>query len=350
MSSVRADCDSPLAMPRIRAAVGKTFSHPVVIAVLAAVLGALIAWRANIVAAGSDANQLLAGARYLMHGVNPYTHVGPGLASPWPWPLYYPVPALIIEMPFALLRDNVARIVFTALSSGLLGFAVARTGYHRLILFASPTFFNAAERTQLAPLLMAAALWPALGFVYAAKPNIGAALWAAKPSRIAALGSTVLIAVSFALQPTWLTDWLHASPMSPHLRPAVLYPFGWLLLLAAFGWRRRDARLLLFFSLIPQTLAEYAALPLFLVTKTRREALVLLVGTAAVTLYVHAFHAEPTDMAYIASSGRAMVLTCFLPCLVMVLRRSPDRPSLREGDLDEGAVSADHAPVGVGLE
>jgi len=122
------------------------------------------------------------------------------------------------------------------------------------------------------------------------------------------------------------------------------------LLLAALRWRQREARLLLLFSLIPQTLAEYAALPLFLVTRTRREAFVLLLGTCAVTLWVHGFHPSHTDMGYIAESGRAMVLTCFLPCLVMLLKRSPDRSFLRQTDVDDRAVRARHAPLGTGLE
>jgi len=196
---------------------------------------------------------------------------------------------------------------------------------------------------------MVAFLWPAFGFVYAAKPNIGAALWGAKPTRAAVVGSLVLIAVSFALEPKWVTDWLRASPMSPHLKPAVLYPWGWLLVLAAFRWRQREARMLLFFSLVPQTLAEYAALPLFLVTRTRREAFVLLLGTCAVTLWVHGFRPSHTDMGYIAEAGRAMVLTCFLPCLAMVLRRPPDRLLLRETGLNDGAVRAPQAPLGTGL-
>ena len=251
---------------------GKALTRPAVLAVLAAIWGAFIAWRANVVAAGSDLDQILAAARYFVHGMNPYTHVGPGLESPWPWPMYYPAPALVIAMPLTLLSNATAHIVFAAVSAALLAFAISRRSEnHQLLLFASTAFVNAAVRTQWAPLLMVAFLWPAFGFVYAAKPNIGAALWGAKPTRAAVVGSLVLIAVSFALEPKWVTDWLRASPMSPHLKPAVLYPWGWLLVLAAFRWRQREARMLLFFSLVPQTLAEYAALPLFLVTRTRRE-------------------------------------------------------------------------------
>jgi len=323
----------------MRLTVGKTPKRTVVVASLALLFGfwgAFIAWRANVIVAGSDLDEGLAAARFLMHGLNPYTHVGPGLASPWPWPIYYPLPAFVLEIPFALLSDNVAHLVFVGLSSALLAAAVARKGeWHMLLLFASTAFVNAAVRTQWAPILMAAFLWPALGFVYAAKPNVAAALWGVRPSRSALVGSLVVVAVSFALQPTWLIDWLRASPMAPHLKPAVLYPWGWLVLFAAFRWREPNAKMLLFLALIPQTLAEYAALPLFLVTGNRREAMVLLLGTALVTLWVHGFHPSKTDMGYIASSGQAMVLACYLPCSAMLLfRRSPDRRLLRYVPVD----------------
>jgi len=284
-------------------------------------IGAAIAWRANVVVAGSDLDEGLAAARWLWAGADPYSHVGPGLASPWPWPIYYPLPALVLEMPFAVLSDGAAHILFVAISSAVLAWAVMRTGSHRMVLFASVAFLSAAERTQWTPILVAAYLVPSLGFVYAAKPNVGVALWGARPSRAAVLGCIALVAVSFALDPGWLVSWIHASPMAAHLRPAVGYPFGWLLLLAALRWRRREARLLLLFALIPQTLAEYAVLPLFLVAETRLEAIVLALGTVAATVYIHGVHHVTTDMDYIATSGQALVLACFLPCLAMVLRR-----------------------------
>lgn len=176
---------------------------------------------------------------------------------------------------------------------------------------------------------MAAYLWPMLGFVYAAKPNVGLALWGARPSRVPVAGCVALLATSFAVDPGWLMHWLRASPLAEHLRPAVGYSWGWLLPLAAVRWRRADGRLLLLLALIPQTLAEYAALPLFLVTDSLAEAMVLLVGTYAVAYYVHFAHPANTDMGYIAASGQAMVIACYLPCLVMVLRRP-----------NEGAVPA----------
>lgn len=300
---------------------GVSWRWSVAIGLAAAALGAAIACKANALHVASDLDEGLAAARYLATGANPYAHVGPGLTSPWPWPIYYPLPAITLLVPFSWLGDAGAHVVFLALSCGVLGAGLARTGNHRLVLFLSGAFFNAAVRTQWAPVLMAAYLWPALGFVYAAKPNIGAAFWCAKPSRAALVGSVALAGVCFALDPGWVGQWLHASPIAEHLRPAVLYPFGWLLVLAALRWRRRDARLLLLLALIPQTLAEYAALPLFLVTDSLTEAMVLLAGTYAVTYYAHFAHPATTDMGYIATSGRAIVLACFLPCLAMLLRR-----------------------------
>jgi len=284
-------------------------------------LGAALAWRANQQHFASDLDEGLAAARYLWAGLDPYTHVGPGLASQYAWHVYYPLPAIVLEMPLALLSDQAAHIVFVAVSCALLGAAVARTGSYRMVLFMSGAFMKAALLTQWSPVLTAAVLWPALGFVYAAKPNIGAAQWAARPSRVALVGSLALVTLSFALDPGWLGNWMRTSPMAPHLRPAFLYPWGWLVLLAALRWRRPEARLLLFLALVPQTWAEYAVLPLFLVTSNLTEAVLLVIGTYVVGYYAHFAHPATTDLDYIATSGRVIVLACFLPCLAMVLRR-----------------------------
>lgn len=302
---------------------------PLLAAVAAALFASGIAWKANTLGIPSDLDEGLAAARYLRAGLDPYSRVGPGLASPWPWPVYYPLPAIVLEIPLTFMSVGDAHIVFLTTSSAILAWAVARTGNHRLVLFLSWAFLNAALRTQWNPILMAAFLTPPLGFVYAAKPNIGVVLWGARPSRIAVAGSVVLAGVSFALDPRWLTQWLRASPLAPHLQPAVLYSWGWLLLLAALRWRRPEARLFLLLALVPQTLAEYAVLPLFLVTESLTEAIVLALGTVVGEIYLHKVHFATSDRMYIAESGRVIVLVCFLPCLGMLLRRP-----------NEGAVPA----------
>jgi hypothetical protein len=290
-------------------------------AITAALVGTAFSIKASQLHDPSDLDPLLAAARFLWAGQDPYTRVGPGMSYPWPWPLYYPLPAVILALPFTLVSTMIARASFVMLSCALLGAALGRTRAYSWPIFLSGAFLNAAVRTQWTPLLTAAVLLPSLGCVYAAKPNIGIALWGSRPARKAAIGACVLLGMSFVWQPSWPTAWWHAGRLAPHLRPAVLYPWGWLLVLAALRWRRPEARLLLFFALVPQTLAEYAVLPLFLVTRNVAESALLALGTLGVTYYVHVIAPATTDAGYIAAAGRAATLLCFLPCLVMVLRR-----------------------------
>jgi hypothetical protein len=298
-----------------------------VFAVAAAIVGTAISIKASQLHAPSDLDPLLAAARYLWAGQDPYTRVGPGMSYSWPWPLYYPLPAVILALPFTLVSATIARASFAVFSCALLGAALGRTRAYCWPILLSGAFLNAAVRTQWTPLLTAAVVLPSLGFVYAAKPNIGIALWGTRPTSKAAIGACVLLGVSLAWQPLWPIAWWHAGRLAPHLRPAVLYPWGWLLILAALKWRRPEARLLLFFALVPQTLAEYAVLPLFLVTQNVGESAVLALGTIGVAYYVHAIAPATTDAGYIAAAGRSATLLCFLPCLVMVLRR-PNRGAI----------------------
>jgi hypothetical protein len=289
-------------------------------AVAAAALGVTLSIKASQLHASSDLHPLLAAARDLVAVRDPYTHVGPGMAFPWPWPLYYPLPTVILVLPLTAFSAMVARALFVGLSCALMGAALGKTRAYTWPMLLSGAFLNAIVRTQWTPLLTAALVVPSLGFVYAAIPNVGLALWSARPSRKAVIGALILVGLSLVWRPTWPVSWRRAGRLAPHLTPAILYPWGWLVSRAALKWRRPEARLLLFFALVPQTMAEYAVLPLFVVTRNVREAAFLTLGTIGVTYYVHAIAPATTDAGYIAAAGRAATLVCFLPCLVMVLR------------------------------
>jgi hypothetical protein len=303
---------TPGAAPPLRARVAVALA-------LGALAAALVATRSA--AHVSDFDPVWAGARALRAGANPYAAVGPGRDFYWPWGLYYPLPALLLALPFSFLTVVAARATFFGLSSALLAFAVTREGYHRLPLFASGAMMAAAGVVQWSPLVTAAALLPWLGAALVVKPNLGGTLWLAYPSRRAAVGVALLLLVSLAVRPSWVAEWLAVIGSDRHMRPPLLSWAGPPLLLAVLRWRRPEARLLLLLACVPQTVALYDTLPLFLIPATWLEcaALALLTHVAQLaTLRLGPF-ASFDDFSRVAS--QVNVALVFLPCLVIVLRR-----------------------------
>jgi hypothetical protein len=300
------------------------------VALVFAVTASVMARRALLVPNWpTDFDQLWYAARALIAGDNPYSVVGPGRQFPWNWPLYYPLPAVLLAVPFAALPVAAARIAFSAIAGALLGWAVGpriRT-YWPMVLSAS--FIIAASRTQWAPVLLAAAWLPALGFTIAAKPSVGLASLAALGGRrllVAAAGFAAAFIVTFAIQPGWLVDWLDAIRAAPHIRAAVLtLPAGPLLALAALRWKRPDARLFLALVLIPHTPSLYDLLLLFFVCRTVRESLILAVLTQvlfwAIVMNGGSFAGFDS---YAAALGQAAVFVVYLPVLLAILMR-PNR-------------------------
>lgn len=290
--------------------------------VLGGLAAALVATRSA--AHVSDFDHVLAAARALRAGASPYAAVGPGRAFFWPWGLYYPLPAVLVAWPVSYLPVVAARATFFGLSTALLAFAITRDGFHRLPLFASGAMLAAAGVVQWAPLVTAAALLPWLSALLVVKPNLGAALWLASPSRRAAVGGAVLLLASLAVWPTWVAEWLVALSQNRHMRPPLLSWAGPPLLLALLRWRRPEARLLLLLACVPQTVALYDTLPLFLVPATWLEsaALALLTHLAQLTTLRLGPYSSFESFSRVAS--QVNVALVFLPCLVMVLRR-PNR-------------------------
>ena len=276
----------------------------------------------------SDFDQVWAGAAALWRGSNPYLVVGPGRQFHWHWPLYYPMPALVLIAPLGLMPVISARMVFAGASAAILAFAITRDGFSRWPLFISIPFMVNVELVQWSNLLAAAMLVPALGGLAAAKPNIGLAMVAhadrAKVIWAAALGALALLGVSFVVMPTWLEFWIQNVRSAPHVSPLLLRPGGPLLLTALSRWRRPEARLLAVLACTPLTPTFYDPILLYLVTKTFREALSLTVSTF-VLFFVIAFSGPfrtAEDWGAIVSTASVWVV--YLPCLIMVLRR-PNR-------------------------
>ena len=283
----------------------------------------------------TDFDQLWYAARALLAGNDPYTAVGPDRAFRWDWPLYYPLPAVLFATPFTVVPVLVARIAFSAVTAAALGWALGPRARTHWPLLLSAAYIISTSRAQWAPLLLAAAWIPALGFVIAAKPNVGISSLAGQKGRkelalsLAGFGAAFLL--SFIVQPDWFSSWRASIRTAPHIQSAVMMmPFGPLLLLAALRWRRADARLLLALAVIPHTPSAYDLLVLFFVCRSLRETMVLALLTQALYWGIVMFGSFNTFDAYAEGLGRVAILIVYLPVLAAVLLRAnrsdPDPP------------------------
>jgi hypothetical protein len=285
---------------------------------------AAAAWAAAVVwlryrhlppTAVSDFDAAWAAARALRAGMDPY---GAIQSPPWPWTLEYPLPAVLIAYPFSLLPLDLARSLFMATSVGLLAFGLSRRAWWPLIVLLGGPMLIAVFSVQWTPLLTAAALFPWLGAVWAAKPTTGAGLFAAYPSRWAVLGGLVLTALAFVAWPHWVGGWRHAL-VGAEQRPAVLRLGGVLLLLGLLRWRLPEGRQLAVLALVPLSPHLYEAVPLALVARSRQDMLALTVcgtlGGIAGSLWppTHVPDHGPRQWAI-------MFLAGYLPALVITLR------------------------------
>jgi hypothetical protein len=246
-------------------------------------------------------------------GLSPYEAVGPGRLFDTGYPHYYPLPAVLLALPLSWLPIVLARAVFAGVSAAVLGFAITRDGLTRVWMCTSGAFVMAVWSVQWSPLLTAALFLPTLGAVFTAKPNIGLALFVSAPSRRAAITAAALIAATLVVQPRWPLAWLATLGSTPHLRAPLTHPAGALLLLAVLRWRRPEARLLLALAMVPQNAAAYELLPLFVIPRGRKQ-MMLLALLSHVVLMV--------QMGVLFNYDRTFpIVLCYLPALVMVLRR-----------------------------
>ena len=275
----------------------------------------------------TDFAQIWHAAKALVAGLDPYAAIGPGTSFPQPYPLFYPLPAVLIGTPFTALSVRWADAAFAAISAGFLLFAVLRSERHRLLLIVSAPFIYATWLSQWSPLLTAAALVPIFGFLLVAKPTIGAALFFYRPDLRAVLGIAILVALSFAIQPNWASEWRTSLRSTGHMVVPIVHGAGPLLALAILRWRRPEARLLLAMACVPQTAILYEALPLALIPGGFAEMSVFVaLSWVACEWWVHT-GLNLSMSAQTLHSVHIIVPLLYLPCLIMVLRR-PNEGSL----------------------
>jgi hypothetical protein len=214
----------------------------------------------------SDFDQIWQGARVLVSGADPYAVVP---TTGTHFPLFYPLPAVLVGLPFAAFPLHAARVLWAAASGVVLAWAALRYGRGLPVALLSASFLNAVIQGQWSPLVTAAAVVPALSWALVVKPSIGAALFAAFPNRRAVIGGLLLLGISLVVYPTWPARWADGLRSATHMMPIAARPGGFLLFLALIRWRKPEARLLAAMACVPQTLGLYETLPLFLIPRTR---------------------------------------------------------------------------------
>jgi hypothetical protein len=262
-----------------------------------------------------DFDVLYNAAAQLLGGENPYS-----TASGW---MPYPLPAVLLATPFTIIPLALARPIFDILVGWAFVYALWRyRGRYALIAVLSGAYLFAMLQGQTTPLMVAASLIPALAFLLAVKPNTGAALWIARPSRIAAIAVGVVLALSIVVQPSWPKDWwLALQQDNAQLLPPVLRPFGLILLFAALRWRSPEGRLILAMAFIPQTALPYELVSLALIPANLVEMGIYVAGSwIAVAVTADRMSLAHSVADWTASSWPATLLAVYLPMLFLVLR------------------------------
>lgn len=261
-------------------------------------------------------------AHYLLQGENPYTAIRPEGDYPYQTYFYYPLTSALAALPFAALPPYLAGAAFFGLSSGLLAFALTRYGWRYLPLFAGAPFWVALGVAQWSPLLAAAALLPGLGWLLACKPNIGLAGFIYRPDWRSVAGMLAFGLISLLVLPTWPWDWLAiVKNLEGHPPPALVLPFGPLLLLAALRVRTRSGRLILALSLFPQLLFFYDQLLLWLIPATPAAGL-LYSALSWIAFFAWRFTSvDPASGQILRQPTQFILVLIYLPALAMALFR-----------------------------
>jgi hypothetical protein len=298
---------------------------PALVSALALVVVSRLLLYALMPERSNDFDFLYQAATRLLQGENPYPQ-----ASQW---FPYPLPAVLVAVPFTLIPLGPARPIFDVLVGGAFVYALWKyRGVYSLLAVASGAYLLAMWHGQTTPLMVAAALIPAVGFLLAMRPNTAAALWIARPSLRTLLAASLVLALSLVVRPSWPWDWWLALPPDlTALMPPLLRPAGFLLLLAALRWRLPEGRLLLATAFIPQSTLPYELIPLALIPANSREMGLYAVGTWITVAASEGLHLSESMSRWTAAGWPVTLGAVYLPMLYLVLRRNNGRKAPRSG-------------------
>jgi hypothetical protein len=264
----------------------------------------------------SDFDLLYNAAAHLVAGENPY----PLGTQSFP----YPLPAVLLAVPFTAIPLEIARPAFDVLVGWTFVYGLWRyCGPYALLALVSGAYLFAMANGQTTPLMVAASLIPALGFLLAVKPNTSAALWIARPSWMAVFGVSLFLVLSLVVLPSWPRDWWMALPLdSTELMPPVMRPFGFILLLAALRWRLSEGRLLFAIALMPQSTLPYELVSLGLIPANLVEMGIYVAGSwIAVAVAASRMQLGHSMAEWTATGWPVTLCAVYLPMLYLVLRR-----------------------------
>jgi hypothetical protein len=271
-------------------------------------------------------------ARALLDGHSPYDVIKPVGPYPFDTGFNYPMTTAMLMVPLAQMNPALGAAVLMGIGTFLLAFGITRDGFSRLPIFGSVPFFVCLESAQLAPLITAAALVPAVSWLSSMKPNIGLASVAYNPAFKVIVLNIVVLLISIAMFPHWPGEWINAlrNRTPGNYGSPLFLPAGFLMLLSLIRWRRPEARLLAVMSIVPQSLLFTDQLMLWLVPKTRNESMILSILSLP-AMFVGVMHVGPNPnvASYTRTMGPAILALIYLPCLIMVLRRP------NEGDIPQ---------------
>jgi hypothetical protein len=265
----------------------------------------------------SDWDPTFVATQALLRGEGPYQAIQ---VPPWPNWLLYPLPALLVTAPFTWIPLPLARGIFAALGTVAFTWVITRRHRWTLYFLLSGSMLWSWLVVQWPPLLIAAALTPALSWLLAVKPTMGFALWSGWPNRIAVVGGLLFLGLTLVVRPGWIPEWLACASRTPH-EPHLLRPGGFVMLLGLLRWRRPEGRMLAALALVPQTTALYETLPIALVCRSRVEA----AAFAGLTMLAHLlFLLGPQGPWPVGAEYQWWVLLALVygPAVVLVLRRA----------------------------
>ncbi len=225
-----------------------------------------------------DFNWALSTAADLLAGRDPYGFTPTADRIP------YPLPVALFGLPLLGLPARVAAAVFFGCSSGLLAWGVLRSGEPwRLLVLLSWPFCFALVFAQWSVLIAAAWYLPTLAPVVAlVKPQTAAPIVLARVRAWRQLvPAGLLLGASLVVYPAWPLRWLAMLGSYERLIPALVWPWGPLVLglaLASVAARRADDRSLALLGIVCLPLrAAYDLVALWLLVPGPLSALCLTV-------------------------------------------------------------------------
>jgi hypothetical protein len=263
-------------------------------------VGLLLGWwtytrlTANLAPFAVDFTYPWRAAGHLAAGRDPYQHMPPGPYAQ-SGPFLYPLTAAILALPVARLPAALAGALFFGLSSALFTYAIVREAYWKLLILLSPAFVLSYDNIQWAPLVIAGTLLPALGWVGAAKPNLGLIGFSYRPRWSTVVLGLLFGAASLIWIPKWPLEWLDHVRMqqAPH-RSALVWPLGFVGLAGLLRWRTDAGRVLVAMTLVPVSSLPYDHLFLWLAARTWKESLLL--TTTSWVAYIAVLATAPHDL------------------------------------------------------